>query len=141
MPAKSLFAALPAPSLVQPNAENLFEEDPERLAWLALTLTPGLGSRRILQAVERVGSALRVTRLPLTALEAQRFPAPAVQFLADGQAWRAATEEAARLRALGAAFLCFTDAPTLSGCRTSLTCRRCCGRAAMSSYCRSTALL
>ncbi len=109
MPAKSSFAPLPAPSIVQPAAENTFEEDPERLAWLALTLTPGLGSRRILQAVERVGSALRVARLPLTALEAQRFPAPAVQFLADGQAWRAATEEAARLRAMGAAFLCFTD--------------------------------
>ncbi len=105
---KSLFAQLPAPSLVQPDAGNS-EEDPERLAWLALTLTPGLGSRRILQAVQRVGSALKVTRLPLTALEAQRFPAPAVQFLADGQAWRAATEEAIRLRAMGAAFLCFTD--------------------------------
>ncbi len=109
MPAKSLFAPLPAPTLVQPATENTFEEDPERLGWLALTLTPGLGSRRILQAVERVGSALKVARLPLTALEAQRFSAPAVQFLADGQAWRAATEEAARLRALGAAFLCFTD--------------------------------
>ena len=80
-----------------------------RLAWLALTLTPGLGPRRILQAVDRLGSAEAVVRLPLTALEAQRFPAPAVQFIADGQAWKAAQQEAERLREMGAAYLTYAD--------------------------------
>ena len=107
MPAKSQFAPLPAPAVVTPEPPPV--EAPERLAWLALALTPGLGSRRILQAVERVGSALTLARLPLTALEAQRFPAPSVQFLADGQASRAAAEEAERLRAMGATFLPFDD--------------------------------
>ncbi len=80
-----------------------------RLAWMALALTPGLGPRRILQAVDRVGSAEAVVRLPLTALEAQPFPAPAVQFLADGQAWKAAQQEAERLREMGADFLTYED--------------------------------
>ncbi|HEY0786401.1 MAG TPA: DNA-processing protein DprA [Acidobacteriaceae bacterium] len=80
-----------------------------RLAWLALALTPGLGPRRILQAVDRVGSAEQVVRLPVTALEAQRFPAPAVQFLADGQAWKAAQQEAERLREMDATFLTYEE--------------------------------
>ena len=106
--ANEVFAPLPPPSVVQaPVPEPA--ADPARLAWLALSLTPQLGPRRILQAVARVGSALKVAKLPLTALEAQRFPAPSVQFLADGQAWRAAIEEAERLRAIGALFLCYDD--------------------------------
>ncbi len=109
MPPSKPFSNLPAPSVVQaPSPEPV--EAPERLAWLALALTPGLGSRRILKAVERVGSALAIVRLPLTALEAQRFPAPSVQFLADGQAWRVADEEARRLREAGARFLTYEDA-------------------------------
>ncbi len=109
MPPSKPFSTLPAPSVVHP-PEPEWAEASERLAWLALALTPGLGSRRILQAVERVGSALAIVRLPLTALESQRFPASSVQFLADGQAWRAAEEEAKRLRAAGAQFLTYEDA-------------------------------
>ena len=108
MPPSKPFSTLPAPSVVQATPLEPAEA-PERLAWLALALTPGLGSRRILKAVERVGSALAIVRLPLTALEAQRFPAPSVQFLADGQAWRAAEEEARRLREAGAQFLVYED--------------------------------
>jgi DNA processing protein len=105
---------LPEPAIARPQAsasdhtsESAAADDPELLAWLALALTPQLGPRRILQAVEHVGSALAVTRLPLTALEAQRFPAPSVQFLADGSAWKAAEEEARRLRELHAGFLSY----------------------------------
>jgi DNA processing protein len=76
---------------------------------MALVLTPGLGPRRILQAVDRVGSAEAVVRLPLTALEAQRFPAPAVQFIADGQAWKAAQQEAERLKEMGADYVTYAD--------------------------------
>jgi DNA processing protein len=105
------FPPFPAPTpLTSTGAPAETPDQPSgRLAWMALALTPGLGSRRILQAVDRVGSAEAVVRLPLTALEAQRFPAPAVQFLADGQAWKAAQQEAERLKDMGAAYLTYED--------------------------------
>ena len=83
--------------------------EPSRLAWLALSLTPGLGPRRILRAVREAGSAEEILRLPLTGLEALQFPAQAVQFIADGQAWHAANEELAALQQSGATFLTFED--------------------------------
>ncbi len=93
----------------EPAGEFSPAEHQERLAWLGLVLTPGLGPRRILQAVERLGTALEVIKLPFTALEAQRFPGPAVQYIAGGEAWKAAQEEAARLRAMGASFLTYAE--------------------------------
>jgi DNA processing protein len=86
----------PAPSL----PTVALTADP--LAWVALALTPGLGSRRILQAVEAAGSALALLDLPLTQLEALRLPAEAAQFLHDGRALRAARQEAERVAATGA---------------------------------------
>lgn len=110
MATKQTFASLPDPVAMEPAGLPVrVAEEPERLAWLALALTPQLGPRRILQAVERAGSALKLVRLPLTALEGQRLPAPSVQFLADGRAWKAATEEAERLQAMGASFLTYAD--------------------------------
>jgi DNA processing protein len=110
MATKQSFASLPDPvAMEQATPPGPLAEAPERLAWLALALTPQLGPRRILQAVERVGSALKLVRLPLTALEGQRLPAPSVQFLADGRAWKAAVEEAERLQAMGATFLTYAD--------------------------------
>ena len=46
----------------------------ERMAWLALTLTPHLGLRRTLRAFERCGSAAKVLERGLTDLEALEFP-------------------------------------------------------------------
>jgi predicted Rossmann fold nucleotide-binding protein DprA/Smf involved in DNA uptake len=97
--------------------EHSAEDHEERLAWMALTLTPGLGPRRILQAVERVGAALRVIKLPLTQLEGQRFPAPAVQYISGGEAWKAAQEQSARLREMGASFLTFAEEAYPEGLR------------------------
>lgn len=94
-------AVLAAPPLITEEA---------RLAWLALMLTPGLGPRRILQATERMGSALKVLHLPLTQLESLNFPAPAVQFIANGEAGRAAIDEAQRLRDAGGCLLTYEDA-------------------------------
>ena len=73
--------------------------DEVQLAWLALSLAPGLGPRRILQAVDNVGSVRRILELSLTDLEALRFPATAVQFINGGQASREAEEEWKRVRA------------------------------------------
>jgi DNA processing protein len=58
--------------------------DEDRLAWLALTLAPGLGPKRILDAVKHLKSASQIFTMPLTALEGLRFPAEAAQFLFDG---------------------------------------------------------
>ena len=65
----------------------------ERLAWLALILTPGLGQRRISQAVERVGSAERVLTLPLTELEALHLPAASAQSIFHGKSMAEAEKE------------------------------------------------
>jgi DNA processing protein len=76
---------------------------------MALTLTPGLGPKRILQAIDRVGSAEAVVQLPLTALQSQRFPALSVQFLAGGEARKAAQQEAKRLQEMSAGFVTYAD--------------------------------
>jgi DNA processing protein len=73
--------------------------DAQRLGWLALTLTPGLGPTRIHRAVERLGSAERALTAPLTELEATRMPASSAQFLFDGRARTAAEEEWKRVQA------------------------------------------
>nr|WP_114210944.1 DNA-processing protein DprA [Acidisarcina polymorpha] len=80
-----------------------------QLAWLALTLAPGLGPRRILQAVASVGKVTRIFDLSLTDLEALRFPAAAVQYISGGQALNDAAEEWQRVQAEGASLLAYSD--------------------------------
>src|SRR5882762_2686207 len=60
--------------------------DEDRLGWLALTLTPGLGPRRILEAMRQLDAACQIFSLPLTGLESLRFPAAAAQYIFDGKA-------------------------------------------------------
>lgn len=79
----------------------------EDLAWLALALTPGLGPRRIVEAVSELSSAAEIFQLPLTSLEALRLPAEAAQFLFDGKARRAAESELAAVAAQGASILAY----------------------------------
>ena len=73
-----------------------------------MTLSPGLGPRRILDAMKLVGapgangSAARIFDLTLTELEGLRLPAQAAQFIFDGKARAAAEEEWARVAAQGA---------------------------------------
>jgi DNA processing protein len=81
----------------------------ERHAWLALALTPGIGPRRILTAVERCGCADHVLHLPLTELEALQFPAQSAQFIVHGEAAHAADQELEKLAASGATILTYRD--------------------------------
>ena len=81
----------------------------ERHAWLALAMTPGLGPRRILRAVERSGRAARVLHLPLTELEALDLPAPSAQFIASGEAGQTADQELERLAGTGAGIVTYHD--------------------------------
>jgi DNA processing protein len=82
--------------------------DENRLAWLALTLAPGLGPKRILDAVKQLKSASQIFTMPLTALEGLRFPAGAAQFLFDGKGRRAAEEEWGRVVAQGATLVSYS---------------------------------
>ena len=78
------------------------ELDENQLAWLALALAPGLGPKRILDAVQQLGSAARIFELRLTELEGLNFPAESAQFIFDGKARAAAESEWTRVSALGA---------------------------------------
>jgi DNA processing protein len=88
---------------MQAISENKLATDPKsreprspeevRLAWLALALTPGLGPKRILDAMGQIESPADILTLPLTTLEGLRFPAEAAQFIFDGKARTAALEE------------------------------------------------
>ena len=81
--------------------------DEDRLAWLALALAPGLGPKRIVDAMRELQAPSLIFTLPLTALEALRFPAPAAQFIFDGKARQAAEQEAARVAAQGGTVVTF----------------------------------
>ncbi|HWE85400.1 MAG TPA: DNA-processing protein DprA [Terracidiphilus sp.] len=81
--------------------------DEERLAWLALVLTPGLGPRRVIEAARAIGAASRVFELELTDLEALRLPAEAAQYIFDGKARKAAEAEWAAIQALGATMVTY----------------------------------
>jgi DNA processing protein len=72
--------------------------DENRLAWLALTLTPGLGPRRILEAMRRLAVASEIFSLPLTAIEGLRFPAGVAQYIFEGKARVAAEREWTRMQ-------------------------------------------
>ncbi len=94
----------------QPEKSRTDEPDEDRLAWLALALAPGLGPKRILDAVQEIESASRIFALTLTELEGLKFPAESAQFIFDGKARRAAEEEWARVAALGATFVSYSCA-------------------------------
>jgi DNA processing protein len=81
----------------------------ERMAWLGLVLTPGLGPRRILRAIEKVGGARRLLDMSLTELEAMNLPPQTAQFVFSGMARKAADEELERMVQTGAGFLTHAD--------------------------------
>ena len=95
------------------NSGNLKQDSARemaRLAWMALTLTPAMGSRRVARAIERLGQAERVFDASLTELEGLGMPANAAQFFSDGRARAAAEDEVNRIEAeSGASFLTRED--------------------------------
>jgi DNA processing protein len=79
--------------------------DEKRLAWLALALSPGLGPKRILDAMKQLATPGQIFSLGLTELEGLRLPAPAAQFIFDGKARQAAEQEWAQIAEHGASIL------------------------------------
>ena len=81
--------------------------DEERLAWLAMVLTPGLGPKRILDAMQAVETPAQILSMRLTELEGLRLPVESVQFLHDGKARALAEAEWARVQAQGATLISY----------------------------------
>jgi DNA processing protein len=87
-----------------PTASQL---DEDRLAWLALALTPGIGPKRILDAVRELRAPSQIFDLTLTELEGLRLPAHAAQYFFDGKSRKAAVEEWSRVVEHGATIVTF----------------------------------
>ncbi len=81
----------------------------EQLAWLTLTMTDGLGPRRIWRAVDASGSAERVVGLPLTHLEGLKMPAAAAQSIVSGHSRAEAEKEWKRVQEDGGALITPVD--------------------------------
>jgi DNA processing protein len=84
-------------------------DEETRLAWLALTLTPGLGPTRIHRALDLLGLPARLFSASLTELESLRIPAKSAQFLFEGKARVAAEAESKRVQEAGGLLLTPSD--------------------------------
>ncbi len=87
------------------NSTALGGEFGARLAWMALTLTPGMGATRTVHAMGRLQDAASLLGLGLTELEGLGLPAASAQFVFEGKARAAAEAEIQRLEEQGAGFL------------------------------------
>jgi DNA processing protein len=87
----------------------MISPEQNRLAWVALTLTPGLGPKRILRAAKALPDLSCLFRLSLTELESLNFPAPAAQFLFTGKARTEAERELVRVGEQKGQILTFED--------------------------------
>jgi DNA processing protein len=90
-------------ALAQQDATGVKEQ--ARLAWVALTLTPGMGPTRIWKAMNRLGAAERVLEASLTELEGAGMPAQSAQFVFEGKAKAAAEDELKRVAEAGGIML------------------------------------
>jgi DNA processing protein len=95
-------------TILPQNTESVAAQvDADRLAWLALALSPGLGPKRILDAMRQLEAPGQIFELPLTSLEGLRLRAEAAQFIFDGKARAAAEAEMAQVKAQGARIVTF----------------------------------
>ena len=80
-----------------------------QFAWLALTLTPGLGPTRAKRVVEFFGSIDALFNASLTELEAAGLPAVSAQSLGTGRSMELANDEIAKAAAAGIHVVAFDD--------------------------------
>jgi DNA processing protein len=76
-----------------------------RLAWMALVSTPGMGATRTLRAMSRLDAPAQLFAATLTELEGLGMPAASAKFVFEGKARAAAVAEMERLEEQGAGFL------------------------------------
>jgi len=79
------------------------------LAWLALTLTPGLAARLCGRLLRRFGSPEEIFRAPLSALETCNLPAAVGQSIVKKEAFKRAEKELAGVRRLECRLLNWSD--------------------------------
>lgn len=79
----------------------------DRLAWLALILTPGMGATRVHRAMSQVEAPAQVLRASLTELEGLGMPAASARFIFEGNAMAAAEAEWKLTQEQGAGILTF----------------------------------
>ena len=79
------------------------------VGWLALALTPGLGSRLAGKLLREFGSPDGVFNASLTALEAQRLPAAVAQAIHSRQPLSEAARELAKVQAAGCRLLTWDE--------------------------------
>ena len=89
--------------------QTVEKQEMSRLAWMALTLTPGMGPTRIARAVKALGAAERLFEASLTELEATGMPAQSAQFIFEGKARTAAEDEMHRVAEAGGSILTQED--------------------------------
>ncbi len=103
---RSLILATTVMGNVAPRAKGA-DDAANRLAWMALVLTPGLGATRVLRAMSLAAKPADVFSMSLTELEGLAIPAASARFVFEGKARAAAEEEAQRLEEQGAGFLTY----------------------------------
>lgn len=91
-------------------ASDVRERELAKMAWMALTLTPGMGPTRIWKAMNRMGAAERLFEASLTDLEGLGMPAAAAQFVFEGKARATAEDEMKRVAEAGGTVLTPEDA-------------------------------
>jgi DNA processing protein len=79
------------------------------LAWVALALTPGLGTRTAGKLLQAFGSPEAVFAASLTALEAQRLPVAVAQAIHSRQLLSAAAKEIAQAQAAGVSLITWDE--------------------------------
>lgn len=85
-------------------------QDLNRLAWLALVLTPGMGATRTIRAMSLASSPAAIFSMSLTELEALQMPAASARFIFEGKAKAAALDEVQRLEEQNANYFTY-DSP------------------------------
>jgi DNA processing protein len=80
-----------------------------QIAWIALTLTPGLGPTRSRKLVEHFGGVEAVLNASLTELEAAGLPVAAAQSLGTGKSIELAHEEIAKADTAGVHLISLDD--------------------------------
>ena len=91
--------------LVQQSEMTAVARETGRLAWMALTLTPGMGPTRIWKAMGHLDAAAQLFEASLTELEGLGMPANSAQFVFEGKARSAAEDEWKRVAEAGGSIL------------------------------------
>jgi len=83
--------------------------DEETLYWLALSLTPGLGTRKTAELLTRCGSPMAIFRGSASELQAAGLPGSVARSITSGCAFEDAAEQQERLKTSGTSLVTITD--------------------------------